>query len=130
MKTKTLIVVNPISGIGRQKRIETLLKQNLNEDLFDYQVKYTEHIHHGTEIAREAADKGFDCVVACGGDGSVNDVAIKSPRSKKTLSAVLKKIFALATALSSPSKIILSCVIIFSFILTPRKLIRAKLISK
>ena len=26
------------------------------------------------EIAREAADKGYDCVVAVGGDGSVNDV--------------------------------------------------------
>ena len=74
MKTKTLIVVNPISGIGRQKRIEELLKQNLNLDLFDYQVRYTEHIHHGTELAREAADHGFDCVVAVGGDGSVNDV--------------------------------------------------------
>lgn len=74
MKTKTLIVVNPISGVGRQKRIEQLLKQNLNLDLFDYEVCYTEHIHHGTEIARAAAEKGYDCVVAVGGDGSVNDV--------------------------------------------------------
>mgnify|MGYP002625722196 CR=1 FL=1 len=74
MKTKTLVVVNPISGIGRQKKIEQLLKQNLNHDLFDYEVRYTEHIHHGTAIAREAADRGVDCVVACGGDGSVNDV--------------------------------------------------------
>ncbi|MBP5342000.1 MAG: diacylglycerol kinase family lipid kinase [Bacteroidales bacterium] len=75
MKTKTLIVVNPISGVGRQKRIEALLSQNLNRDLFDYQIRYTEYIHHGREIAREAADKGYDCVVAVGGDGSVNDVA-------------------------------------------------------
>ena len=74
MKTKTLIVVNPISGVGRQKRIEVLLKQNLNHDLFDYEVRYTERIHHGIEIAREAADKGYDCVVAVGGDGSVSDV--------------------------------------------------------
>ncbi len=75
MKTKTLIVVNPISGIGRQKQIERLLKQNLNHDLFEYEVRYTEYIHHGREIAREAAEKGYDCVVAVGGDGSVNDVA-------------------------------------------------------
>ena len=70
MKTKTLFIVNPISGIGRQKRIETLLKQNLDHDLFDYEVSYTEHIHHGTELAREAAHRGYDCVVAVGGDGA------------------------------------------------------------
>ena len=74
MKTKTLIIVNPISGVGRQRRIETLLKQNLNHDLFDYTVRYTEHIHHGTEIARDAADNGYHCVIAVGGDRSVNDV--------------------------------------------------------
>ena len=74
MKTKTLIIVNPISGIGRQKKIEQLLKKNLNGDIFDYEVRYTEYRHHGTELARNAADRGYDCVVAVGGDGSVNDV--------------------------------------------------------
>ena len=75
MKNKTLFIVNPASGTGRQKNIETVIKENLDHDLFDYSVRYTEHIHHGTELAREAADRGYDCVVAVGGDGSVNDVA-------------------------------------------------------
>ena len=74
MKIKTLFIVNPISGIGRQKRIETLIRQNLNHDLFDHDVRYTERIHHGIELARQAVDEGFQCVVAVGGDGSVNDV--------------------------------------------------------
>ena len=75
MKQKVLFIVNPVSGTGRQKNIETVIRENLNQDLFDYSVRYTDHIHHGTELAREAADQGFDCVVAVGGDGSVNDVA-------------------------------------------------------
>ena len=75
MKKKALFVVNPVSGVGKQKKIETVVKDNLNQDLFDYSIRYTEHIHHGTEIARQAADQGIDCVVAVGGDGSVNDVA-------------------------------------------------------
>ena len=74
MRKKTTIIVNPISGVGKQQRIEKLLEQNLNHDLFDYTVRYTEHIHHGTLLAREAAMAGADCVVAVGGDGSVNDV--------------------------------------------------------
>lgn len=74
MKKKLRVIVNPISGIGKQKRIEKVFQSNLNHDLFDYEVSYTEHIHHGTDIARDAADKGVDIVVAVGGDGSVNDV--------------------------------------------------------
>ena len=75
MKNKVLFIVNPVSGTGRQKKIESVVEENLNHDLFDHSIRYTEHIHHGTELAREAADQGFDCVVAVGGDGSVNDVA-------------------------------------------------------
>ena len=35
MKKKILFIVNPISGIGKQKKIETIVKENLNQDLFD-----------------------------------------------------------------------------------------------
>lgn len=74
MKKRMLVIVNPHSGVGRQKRIETLLSNNLNRDLYDYEVCYTEYIHHGSLIARDAVDKGYDVVTAVGGDGSVNDV--------------------------------------------------------
>lgn len=88
MKAKTLFIVNPISGIGRQKRIETLLKQNLDHDLFDYEVRYTERIHHGTDLAREAVQRGYDCVVAVGGDGSVNDV-VQGLRGSDTVLGII-----------------------------------------
>ena len=88
MRKKTLFIVNPISGIGRQKRIEQLLEHNLDKDIFDYTDSYTEYIHHGSEQARTAAEQHYnsvgaegdndssndDCVVAVGGDGSVSDV--------------------------------------------------------
>lgn len=88
MKQKMLVVVNPFSGVGRQKRIETLLRNNLNRDLYDYEVRYTERIHHGTDIAREAVDKGYDIVTAVGGDGSVNDVIQGLKDSPVTLGIV------------------------------------------
>ncbi|MDY6372361.1 MAG: diacylglycerol kinase family lipid kinase [Bacteroidales bacterium] len=74
MKEKLAIIVNPVSGLGRQKKIEKILRENIDHELFDYSVLYTEYRHHGTELAREAAERGVDCVVAVGGDGSVNDV--------------------------------------------------------
>ncbi|MBR3489761.1 MAG: hypothetical protein IKH33_10645 [Bacteroidales bacterium] len=74
MKKRMLVIVNPISGVGRQKKIERLLRDNLNMDIYDYTVRYTERIHHGTELAREGAEQGYDIITAVGGDGSVNDV--------------------------------------------------------
>ena len=75
MKRNLLFIVNPISGIGRQKKIETLIEQTIDRGLFDYTVRYTERIHHGTDLAKEAVEQGcYDAIVAVGGDGSVNDV--------------------------------------------------------
>ena len=74
MKKRMLAIVNPISGIGKQRQIETILNRNLNFDLFDLTIQYTERENHGKEIAREAAEKGYDVIVAVGGDGTVNDV--------------------------------------------------------
>lgn len=88
MKKRMLVIVNPISGVGRQKKIERILNENLNKDLFDYTVRYTEHIHHGTELAREGAMQGFDIITAVGGDGSVNDVISGMHGSDATLGII------------------------------------------
>ena len=88
MKKRMLVIVNPISGVGRQKKIERILNDNLNKDLFDYTVRYTEHIHHGTELAREGAMQGFDVITAVGGDGSVNDVISGMHGSDATLGII------------------------------------------
>lgn len=75
MKRNLLFIVNPISGIGKQKKIEALLDANIDKTLIDYTVRYTERIHHGKTLAQEAVEQGcFDAIVAVGGDGSVNDV--------------------------------------------------------
>jgi diacylglycerol kinase family enzyme len=88
VKKKILFIVNPKAGTGRQKGIEEAIKEHLDADLFDYTVQVTDHAHHGTELAREAADKGYDCVVAVGGDGSVNDVAQGLRGSNVTLGII------------------------------------------
>ena len=88
MKKRLLAIVNPISGVGRQKKIEKLLNSYLDHDLYDYEVRYTEHIHHGTDLARQGAMEGFDVIVAVGGDGSVNDVITGMHGSDATLGII------------------------------------------
>ena len=89
MKRKLVFIVNPISGIGKQKKIEELLDKHIDKSLIDYTVRYTERIHHGKELAREAVEQGcFDAIVAVGGDGSVNDVVSGIAGSNMTLGII------------------------------------------
>jgi YegS/Rv2252/BmrU family lipid kinase len=68
-----LFIVNPISGIGKQKNIEELIKKYI-DPLFNCQVTFTEGPGHGTDLAKEAVAAGVDIVVAVGGDGTVNEI--------------------------------------------------------
>jgi diacylglycerol kinase (ATP) len=74
-KRKICFVINPISGIGRQRTIEKLIADVLDTSTFDHMTVYTDAPRHATVLARQAANDGFDIVVAVGGDGSVNEVA-------------------------------------------------------
>lgn len=40
----------------------------------DVTIVPTEHAGHATELARDCAEKKYDIVVACGGDGTINEV--------------------------------------------------------
>lgn len=84
-----LFIVNPISGIGKQKKIETIINEHLDLNKFTYEVRYTECIHDGTRIAKEAVAEGvFDAVIAVGGDGSINDVVAGLKGSGMTMGII------------------------------------------
>jgi YegS/Rv2252/BmrU family lipid kinase len=88
LKKKICFIVNPVSGIGRQKVIEKLIDEELDRTLFDYEIAYTKAAKHAIEIAGDAAKKNTDIVVAVGGDGSVNETA-KGLINSKTAMAII-----------------------------------------
>ncbi len=71
---KILFIINPFSGIGKQKIVEELVNTKLNKDLFTSTIIYTEYAGHAIEIAKDAIGN-YDIVVAVGGDGSINEVS-------------------------------------------------------
>lgn len=76
MSKRTIcFIVNPISGVGRQKVIEKLIDEKLDRSLFDYEIAYTKAAKHAIELSKDAALRKVDIVVAVGGDGSVNEVS-------------------------------------------------------
>ena len=68
-------IVNPIAGSGRTAANFAAVEEKLRELQISYTVSYTQHAHHGAELAEKALEQGAKCVVAAGGDGTINEVA-------------------------------------------------------
>jgi YegS/Rv2252/BmrU family lipid kinase len=88
MKKKICFIVNPISGVGRQKVIEKLINECLDRTKYDYEIAYTKAAKHAIELARDAAQRKVDVVVAVGGDGSVNETAKGLVNSNTTMAVI------------------------------------------
>lgn len=69
-----MFIINPISGIGRQKRFEGIIRDHLDKERFCPTIQYTEYPGHATKLAADAVGV-FDVVTAVGGDGSINEIA-------------------------------------------------------
>ncbi len=87
-KTKALFIVNPFSGIWRQKAIDKHLFNVLDRDKFDYSLEYTEKQGHATKLSTKAVEDGYKLIVAVGGDGTVNEVARPLIGSEITLGII------------------------------------------
>ena len=73
------VIINPISGTGgradvARRRAELAVAQIEQRDL-EGEVFVTERQGHARELTRAALVRGVRCVVAWGGDGTVNEVA-------------------------------------------------------
>ena len=68
-----LLIINPVSG---QKRIQPKLFDIVDELCkadYNVTVHTTTHRNHATELAQSAAIAGFDTIICCGGDGTLNE---------------------------------------------------------
>ncbi|MET3540207.1 YegS/Rv2252/BmrU family lipid kinase [Pontibacter aydingkolensis] len=68
-------IINPTSGTKSRIDVADRIEQLLNHSKYKHEVVYTDYAGHAPKLAKEAADKGYDMVVAVGGDGTVNEVA-------------------------------------------------------
>ncbi|MFT3842649.1 MAG: diacylglycerol kinase family lipid kinase [Myxococcaceae bacterium] len=71
---KTFLVVNPNSANGDTGKRWAELGAKVKQHLPDSEYAFTNAPMHAATLAREALGKGFKCVVAVGGDGTINEV--------------------------------------------------------
>ena len=83
------LIVNPISGtLGSKRGVLKMVSHRLRHTDFEVSAQYTRYPGHATDLAREAAERGDYGVIACGGDGTVNEVA-RALRHTPTALAIL-----------------------------------------
>ncbi len=74
MKKKIIFIINPISGTVNKAKVPVLVEQRLDKGMFDYECVQTKYAGHASVIAKGAAERGVDIVVAVGGDGTINEI--------------------------------------------------------
>jgi diacylglycerol kinase family enzyme len=88
MRKKIVFIINPISGTIKKDEIPLMISEEIDADLFDITILHTEYRGHGCELARNYLEKGYDYIVAVGGDGTVNEVAREIIHSTASLGIV------------------------------------------
>jgi len=83
-----LFVVNPVSGYSNKEDIHALISNHLDLTRYSFDYVETERRGHATELAEEEVQNGTEIVVACGGDGTVNEVAKALVHSDTTLGII------------------------------------------
>lgn len=73
--SRILLIINPISGNGQKKGLADKIARALAMPNVSVDVAYTEHSGHATELATNAVSDKYAVVIACGGDGTINETA-------------------------------------------------------
>ncbi|MBL4592787.1 MAG: YegS/Rv2252/BmrU family lipid kinase [Flavobacteriales bacterium] len=86
-KQNILFIINPISGVGKQKLVEKLIDIHLDSTKFNVDIKYTKRAKHAIKISSNNLTN-YGIIVAVGGDGSVNEVGKSLINTNTTLAII------------------------------------------
>lgn len=79
-----IFIVNPISGGKKKETLVNYITSFCSQNNLLFKIEFTKHPKHATSIAKSHSDDYKNCVIAVGGDGTVNEVAAGLINAKAT----------------------------------------------
>ncbi len=71
-----LFIVNPIAGTDKAKKLIPLIEEKMDRTNIKYSISITSQPKEATSLTTKGLEDGFDSIVAVGGDGTINEVAM------------------------------------------------------
>lgn len=68
-------IINPKAGKGKNKLTESLVSNYFPKENFKVTIAYTKNKESATKLTLEAINDSAEIIVACGGDGTINQIA-------------------------------------------------------
>ena len=72
---KTRAIVNPIAGSHSGSKEWDSISERITQAGLEFDVEFTQYPGHAIEIAKQSIKSNYDCLLAVGGDGTINEVA-------------------------------------------------------
>ena len=72
-KNKIFFIINPLHSKGI-KKLKSLIKTKFTSDKYDVNILISEYKGHAIKLAKKALYNKANIVVACGGDGTINEI--------------------------------------------------------
>jgi len=72
-KNKIFFIINPLRSKGI-KKLKSLIKTKFTSDKYDVSILISEYKGHAIKLAEKALYNKANIVVACGGDGTINEI--------------------------------------------------------
>jgi diacylglycerol kinase (ATP) len=71
---KWVFIINPVAGNGAAKKYQNIINEKINSYQINAEIVLTEYKSHATKIALNFIEKGFNHIIAVGGDGTLNEI--------------------------------------------------------
>ncbi|MBI3540620.1 MAG: diacylglycerol kinase family lipid kinase [Deltaproteobacteria bacterium] len=74
-KPKPFVILNTKAAGGVAGRLWPWISEELEKEIGPFDFEETQKVGHGRTLAKEAVEEGSNLIIACGGDGTIHEVA-------------------------------------------------------